>query len=374
MNTLLKPRVLIVIGSLDLGGAEKHLLTILPHLLNHYDITIYVTAHRGLLEPDFISKGINVIGSTQKTALRQNPLSRFFRLSKRFSQLFFYLKNDSYDIIHFFLPGSYLLGGVAAVILKKKHLIMSRRSQNDYQQKHKIGAVIERKLHRHMDIIVGNSHKIVQQLKQEGVTDKQLRLIYNGVVIPDINDHAVHATLTLMIVANLIFYKGHADLLHALALIKDRLPEDWQLLCVGHDGGELKKLMTLTDSLELTAHIQWLGQRLDIPELTMMSDIGLLVSHEEGFSNAILEFMAAGKPMVVTDVGGNAEAITDGVCGLVVPTKQSEKLADAILTLAHNKELRLAYGHAARQRAIEYFSLQHCISGYNKLYADILKN
>ena len=251
---------------------------------------------------------------------------------------------------------------------------MSRRSQNDYQQKHKIGAVIERKLHRHMDIIVGNSHKIVQQLKQEGVTDKQLRLIYNGVVIPDINDHAVHATLTLMIVANLIFYKGHADLLHALALIKDRLPEDWQLLCVGHDGGELKKLMTLTDSLELTAHIQWLGQRLDIPELTMMSDIGLLVSHEEGFSNAILEFMAAGKPMVVTDVGGNAEAITDGVCGLVVPTKQSEKLADAILTLAHNKELRLAYGHAARQRAIEYFSLQHCISGYNKLYADILKN
>ena len=373
MNTILKPHLLIVISSLDLGGTEKHLLTVLPCLLNNYDITIYTTSHRGLLESQFIQQGIRIVGSEQKYFQKRNLMTNFFVLAKRLLQITLQLRRESYDVIHFFLPGSYLLGGVAAVMLNKKHLIMSRRSQNDYQKKHKIGAVIEKKLHRHMNFITGNSHTVMRQLKDEGVKDSQLRLIYNGVMIRNGMSHnTANARVTMMIVANLIFYKGHADLLQALALIKDQLPFDWQLLCVGHDGGELKKLITLTDSLGLSSHIQWLGQRLDIPDLTAMADIGLLVSHEEGFSNAILEFMAAGKPMVVTDVGGNAEAIVDGVCGIVVPPKDCTKLADAILRLATNKELQLSYGDAAKQRAIECFSLERCVAKYNQLYKDVL--
>ena len=305
-------------------------------------------------------------------------MTNFFVLAKRLLQITLQLHRESYDVIHFFLPGSYLLGGVAAVMLNKKHLIMSRRSQNDYQKTHLIATIIEKWLHHRMTFVVGNSEKVIGQLREEGVTQQQLRLIYNGISLSDVReDSHSHkddsiSPFILTIIANLYFYKGHADLLHALALIKDRLPDNWQLLCVGRDAGELNKLTVLADSLGLASHIQWLGQRLDIPELTAMSDIGLLVSHEEGFSNAILEFMAAGKPVVVTDVGGNAEAIIDGVCGLVVPAKDYTQLADAILMLASDKNLRLSYGDAARQRAVEHFSLEQCVSQYNELYKDVL--
>ena len=378
MNAISKPRLLVVISTLDLGGAEKHLLTILPHLLDTYDITIYTTSHRGLLESQFIQQGIRIVGSEQKYFQKRNLMTNFFVLAKRLLQITLQLHRESYDVIHFFLPGSYLLGGVAAVMLNKKHLIMSRRSQNDYQKTHLIATIIEKWLHHRMTFVVGNSEKVIGQLREEGVTQQQLRLIYNGISLSDVReDSHSHkddsiSPFILTIIANLYFYKGHADLLHALALIKDRLPDNWQLLCVGRDAGELNKLTVLADSLGLASHIQWLGQRLDIPELTAMSDIGLLVSHEEGFSNAILEFMAAGKPVVVTDVGGNAEAIIDGVCGLVVPAKDYTQLADAILMLASDKNLRLSYGDAARQRAVEHFSLEQCVSQYNELYKDVL--
>lgn len=383
-SLLLKSRLLIIINSLDLGGAEKHLLTVLPSLVDRYNISIYTTAHTGALAPQFIKQGIKVFGISQEVTKKQNSVFRMLKLARRFLQVFIHLYSESYDVIHFFLPTSYLLGGTASLFLGKKPLIMSRRSQNDYQEKHPISAVYERKLHPHMTAIVANSKKVLNQLKAEGVVEKQLHLIYNGVVTFDnplvvSKDYKkklglLEPTFILTIIANLFFYKGHADLLHALALVKDKLPSNWQIFCVGKDSGELKNLLQLTESLGLSSHIQWLGQRFDIPELIAITDVGLLISHEEGFSNAVLEFMAAGKPMVVTDVGGNAEAVLDGVCGIVVPSKNPEKIADAILKLAHDKDMRLSYGIAAHKRARENFSLQQCVLGYDELYKSVLKS
>lgn len=384
MMSISKPRILIVIGTLVLGGAEKHLLTILPHLLDCYDISIYTTSYQGTLAPAFLRQGIKVLGSNQEPIKKQNPISRIIRLGCRFIKMMMHLQKESYDAIHFFLPGAYLLGGSTAVLLRKNHLVMSRRSQNDYQKNYPFSAMLEKKLHRYMTVITANSKRVAEQLRAEGVTDSQLRLIYNGVVIPQ--DRAIQktnyrstfglssSTCVLTIIANLFFYKGHADLLHALALIKHQLPPDWQLLCVGRDAGELRNLMTLADSLELSPYIQWMGQRFDITELVTITDIGLLVSHEEGFSNAVLEFMVVGKPMVVTDVGGNAEAVLDGISGMVVPAKNIEQIAEAILKLAKDEVLRLSYGVAARQRAIEQFSVEQCVLKYHDLYEEVLKS
>src|SRR5205823_891079 len=122
-----------------------------------------------------------------------------------------------------------------------------------------------------------------------------------------------------IIVANLIPYKAHTDLFHALAQISPKLPADWTLLCVGRDTGYGAKLEKFSQELKLSDHIQFLGERRDVRELLAHAHIGILCSHEEGFANAILEGMTTGLPMIVTDVGGNAEAVVHEKTGLVVP-------------------------------------------------------
>ncbi|MDZ4057391.1 MAG: glycosyltransferase, partial [Polynucleobacter sp.] len=96
-------------------------------------------------------------------------------------------------------------------------------------------------------------------------------------------------------------------------------------------------------------------------------DIGVLCSHEEGFSNAVLESMAARLPMIVTDVGGNAEAVEDGVTGYVIPPKNPVELARALQRLALDPDRRLI-GERGRERVETHFSMATCINDYLSLY------
>jgi glycosyltransferase involved in cell wall biosynthesis len=98
----------------------------------------------------------------------------------------------------------------------------------------------------------------------------------------------------------------------------------------------------------------------------------MLCSHQEGFSNAVLEGMAASLPMIVTNVGGNAEAVLDGECGIVVPPSDPPRLAEAIARLAKSPELRTAFGGAARRRVTEHFSLESSVEAYDAMYRALL--
>jgi glycosyltransferase involved in cell wall biosynthesis len=180
--------------------------------------------------------------------------------------------------------------------------------------------------------------------------------------------------LTLIIVANLITYKGHGDLFRALDSVAEKMPSSWQLLCVGRDDGLGASLLELARELRIDSRVKLIGSRRDIPDLLAGANIGILSSHEEGFSNAILEGMAAALPMVVTAVGGNAEAVVDGETGLVVPARDPEALGAAILRLASDGELRKQMGAAARRRAEEQFSMERCIQRYDEVYRGLIRN
>ena len=166
--------------------------------------------------------------------------------------------------------------------------------------------------------------------------------------------------------------KGHADLIDALARVKDRLPTGWRLLCVGRDDGIRASLEARAAARELAGNIRWLGERDDVAEVLAAADLGILCSHEEGFSNAVLESMAAGLAMVVTDVGGNREAVLDGVTGLVVPPHTPETLGEAIAILAADPARRRAMGEAGRARVAERFSLDRCVADHDRLYRALI--
>ena len=179
-------------------------------------------------------------------------------------------------------------------------------------------------------------------------------------------------SIVLIMVANLIPYKGHADLVSALGEVALKMPQPWHLICVGRDQGHGPQLRDQVSKLGLEKNIHFLGERNDVPQLLKASDIGVLSSHEEGFSNAVIEGLAAGLPMIVTKVGGNAEAVTEGETGLVVPPRDSSALGRAILQLASNPLLRSRMADAARERAAHDFSIESCVEKYDRLYRDLL--
>ena len=380
-------KVFYVIGSMELGGAEQHLLRVSSALrAQGYAPEVFALTIGGPLTQAFADNCIPVHG----VRLPQ-WLTRFLRHERAvawagliFSSgaLWWLYWRRRPQVVHFFLPAAYIVGGVVALFGPRMRRVMSRRSLNLYQDKHKLFRRIEHWLHPRMDLVCGNSKAVVSDLQAEGIEPTRLRLIYNGMPLERFEAclprAQVRASLGLSddclvfaIVANLIPYKGHDDLIDALGLIRDRLPADWACLCIGRDDGIGPALRARAESLNIGDHMRFLGSRKDVPDLLCSADIGVLCSHEEGFSNAVLEGMAAGLPMVVTDVGGNAEAVVQGDTGLVVPPKSPETLSAALLNMAEHPH-RSEFGARGLDRVTRVFSMEACVQGYRQIYEEPL--
>jgi len=380
-----KPAILFVTSSLDVGGTERQLALISTALrARGWSISVFSTGGEGRFAEVLRRDRISVIVPPRSGRRGLGILlgGRAFRLPLAVFHLFRVLWTGQFAIVHFFLPEAYITGAPLAYLLRTRLLVMSRRSLNNYQQNVPLGGFIERRLHSLMAAVLANSRSVAKQLEGEGVAARRIGLIYNGVgetgraCVGRAQLRAVlgleEAALVLVIIANLIPYKGHLDLIQALGRIAGRMPPSWQLLVVGRDEGVGAAIRSRAEALGLSPHVSLLGVRSDIPDLLNASDIGVLASHQEGFSNAIIEGMQAGLPMIVTDVGGNAEAVVDGETGIVVAPRDPDALADAILRLACDGELRQRYGEAGRRRVEAHFSLEACVGAYEALYRGLL--
>ncbi|MEP4378182.1 MAG: glycosyltransferase [Alphaproteobacteria bacterium] len=370
-------RVLVVVPLLAVGGAEKHIATVYPRLrASGFDIRIVTARPQAVLDQGLRDAGVPVFNTH---AWRPSPLRQLAACINIGRQI----RSWRPDIVHFFLPEAYILGGLTAWLLRHPRLTMSRRSLNNYQFGRPWVARLEKFLHRRMTALVANSDAVRHELSAEGVPDTRLHVIRNGVPdemfdpIPkaqaraklDLSDEA----LVMTCVANLIPYKGHADLIDALALCADAMPDDWRLLLAGRDDGIGTTLEAQATQAGIASHIRFLGGQANIADVLASSDLGLLCSHQEGSPNSVLESMAAGLPMVVTDAGGTAEAVADGVTGLVAPMNDSSAIATAIRTLVRDPARRAAMGQAGQARARELHSLEACTNAYTRLYEMLLE-
>jgi glycosyltransferase involved in cell wall biosynthesis len=382
----LTARLAIVIGSLDLGGAERQLAQILPRLdRGRWEIDVLTLTSRGVLADELERAGIGIrTPPLANRATRPGFLRRATRAVLLSPWLWLWFARRRPDIVHFVLPEAYLIGGVCALAAGLRRKVMSRRSLAVYQTHHPVLARIERALHPYMQLVVANSDAIRRDLLDEGLPDERIVVIPNGVDTdtfrPDASRRAEvrralalrDDALVMISVANLIPYKGHDVLFEALAKVAPSLPESWRLLCVGRDDGIGVALESTARRLGIADNVTFLGPRHDVPELLSASDLALLCSDEEGFPNAALEAMASQLPMVATRVGGTVEAVVDGVTGLLVPPRMPSALAEAALRLATDADERMRMGIAARARVEERFSLDACVSAYSALYAQIL--
>lgn len=378
--------ILVLIGSLDRGGCETHLLRVLPILQrNGFDIYVQLLSHPGALAAEMSAAGVKVIGPmlVANAARSKSLLFRVARLMVSGAQFAVNLYRLKPDLVHFFLPASYVFGGPISFLKLGVRRVMSRRSLNHYMAHRPLIKMIEQTLHRKMDAVMGNSEAVIKQLIQdEGVPENKVHLVYNGVEIDkrvqvgSLNSPVFNvpcpAGIVISVVANLIPYKGHIDLLYALAKASLTAEVKWTLLLAGRDDGLGQEILRVSDELGIAQRVTLLGPCDDVSSLLLVSDIFVLPSHEEGFSNALLEAMIAGKAIVATDVGGNAEALNGGAAGLIVPPRDPDALCSALSRLLTDRELRVQLGSIAKVRAESVFTIDSCVAGYQKLYNSLL--
>jgi glycosyltransferase involved in cell wall biosynthesis len=215
----------------------------------------------------------------------------------------------------------------------------------------------------------------------EGCPLEKIVIIPNGIATPSVPttasahgraqalsvnaDDKVVGTIT-----RLVWKRGHEELLRAAALVARAEPAA-KLLVVG-DGPLRRSLEDQALSLGLNGGVRFLGAVPQAARLLPHFDVFVLSSVWEGMSNGLLEAMAAGRPVVATRVGGNPEVVVDGESGLLVPPKDPQALADAVLRLLRDRELAGRLGEAARRRVASEFTLEQMVQRLETLYDDLL--
>jgi glycosyltransferase involved in cell wall biosynthesis len=375
-------RLLVVTESLGVGGTESHLIRTLPCLAEFgWSVVTYCLTERGERASQAEAAGVEVLAAPP-LARHKASLIYPVHVALASNKLYWLIRRWRPHIAHFYLPAPYLIGAHVAGLIRTPIQIMSRRSLSEYQRNWPLVARLEQRLHPRMDAVIGNSRAVVRQLIGEGIPEAKVRLIYNGIetshALPNRNE--ARRSLGLdddvfvgVVVANLIHYKGYRELIRGLSHVQSELPSSWRILLAGRDYGLRAELETLAAARGISHRIQFLGESSDIPRLLAAADFGLLTSREEGFSNVILEGMAAGLAMIVTDVGGNAEAVVHGETGIVVPPRNPKAIAEAILELVRNPEQRKRFGDAARKRVEKEFSIDKCVKAHADLYEETLQ-
>jgi glycosyltransferase involved in cell wall biosynthesis len=178
----------------------------------------------------------------------------------------------------------------------------------------------------------------------------------------------VDGELLIVSVGNLYPVKGHAFLLQALSeLARSSDVPSWRLALAGR-GSEAEHLAQLANRAGLDHRVHFLGFRADVPDILAAADVWVMPSLSEGLPLALLEAMFAGKAIAASAVGGIPEAVASEEHGLLVPPQDPAALTAVLARLLRSRELRAALGAAARQRAMQEFSVTHMADAYERLY------
>ncbi len=370
-------KIFNLIGSLDRGGTEGQ-LTLLATRLDRTRFTPIVGLMQdgGPLIPVVRAAGVP-IEIVPFRGVRASPLT----LGKQLSQLVSAIRHHQPDIVHGWLYWGYVLGTLAARLAGIRCIVSSRRGLGIFKENRPAWRLAERLSNRVTVSVVANSEAVREDTAQrEGLPRERIRVIRNAVdtrrfgirrkawaeILPNL---PAGRFPVVAMVANCKQYKDHGTFLRAWENIAARLPNACALL-IG-DGEERAAIAAEIARRNLGSSAWMLGERGDVPDLLAVADIAVLSSREEGLPNAVLEAMAAGLPVVATDVGGVPELVQDGETGYLVPPGDDEAMADAIAYLAEDADTRAALGASGRFLAEFEFGVERMVMEYQELYREL---
>jgi len=230
------------------------------------------------------------------------------------------------------------------------------------------------------DAIIAPSCQMAEEYAMtNGLVPDRVAVIYNGIDLNRYGSHICDARYRLGIpgedfvigfVGRLDKVKNLVGLLHAFRIALDLSSLSLRLVVVG-DGREMARLKALAEKLDMKNRVTFLGMRDDIPVCLSAMDIYAQPSFYEGHSNTILEAMAAGLPVITTDVGGTPEIITHQKNGLLFQPEDYRGMAESMVWLAENIEERCNLVDAARETVRQRFSVKAMVDSYTELFTKL---
>lgn len=350
-------RVLNIVGSLELAGTEQYIVRVAP-LLRQYgiDVEICVLDRRGPLLAIAESAGIRVHGMHARSRRSAGLAFAGLATVKEIARL---IRRGGFDIVHSYLFHAEVVGTPAARLAGVRRVIISRRAVYPWRRPKGLHYfLLETATNAFAHEVIANSFVVLHDAERtERLLPRSRAVIYNGVDAASypLATPGTSQPLRLVTVGALEPRKGHEYGLGALRLILDA-GIDARLTVVG-GGSDENILRRIAKETSIDQQVLFAGPQLDPRPFLVDADIFLLPSRQEGFSNALLEAMASGLPVVATDVGGNREAVIDGEGGAVVRPLDPSAIAEAVLKLAGARDHLAGIGAANRQRVAEVFSL-----------------
>ncbi len=275
----------------------------------------------------------------------------------------------------FFLDAS-LVGPVAARLAGAR-FIAGRRDMGIWYTRNNLKLL--RLVGRLVDRVIANSRAVGDHVvREEGIPADRLSIIFNGLEPTQPGEGAgapvpgvPEGVPVVGIVANLRQVKRHEDLIRAIALVRETVP-DVQLVIVGE--GELEQaLRALADSCGVAAATHFLGRVTAPRSVVRRFTVAALCSESEGLSNALMEYLSEGKPSVCTDAGGNPELVTDGYNGFLYPVGDVSGLADRLVRLLTDAALVGSMGMNA-SRSVARLGIPEMLAQHMAVYDSILQD
>lgn len=375
----MKPAVLQLIDSFNQGGSERQALqlTRLLYKSGRYKVHLACLSPGGSLR--------STIDDLELGEIPSFPLSSFYDRNavtqlRRFTR---WLKSARIDILHthdFYTNVFGMSGGVLARLPVRIASMRETSGMRSAAQAH-----VQRFLYSLSHHIVANSNAVRDKLIADGTSAEKVTVVYNGLDLRRLDMHVSRQEALAMlgvpanpprrfvsIVANMRHeVKDYPMFLRAARHVKEAVP-DAAFLLAGE--GELSdSLRALARELGIQDSTVFLGRCENVAELLSVSEACVLSSKAEGFSNSILEYMAAARPVVVTEVGGAREVVVEGETGYLVASGDDATMAARLIALLRDPETARRMGEGGRRVVEEKFSCEAQLARTEELYDRLLK-
>lgn len=357
-------RLLVVTDQMEVGGSQRQIARLLEHIdRQRFEPTLVFFANPSHLLEGIRNAGVRTVHIPKTRRVDPAFVLRFRR----------FLREERFEVVHAFsLSAEWwcaLLGGAAA----GTSLITSIRGTYGWYSRWEWR--VKRYGVRRSRWVVSNSRAGAElAFREMGLPADRLHIVPNGISMPverSIQERAAlrqslgirREEILALYVGRLVAIKNIESLLRAVKLVPH---PDFRLLLAG-EGPERRRLQEL--AAPLGDRVRFLGECQAIDGLLQASDYLLLTSRKEGLSNTILEAMAAGRPVIASDVGGNPELVTPDENGLLYPSDDVQALAACMTAMNEAPDLRARLGKRGREMASSRFSTEAMVESMEAIYA-----
>lgn len=351
-------RVLHIINSMSVGGAQKLLVDLLPMLKeNHVDASLLVLFSSNTEYCHILKKeGVRVYSC---------EVANLYNLKVIFKLLSF---RNSFDIFHFHLFPSLYWGALFSLFTNKKIIYTEHNTHN---RRRNISAIrlLEKIVYSRYNSIISITNETQNNLLnwlnlKDGFT--KFNVVKNGVNLKLFSPVNVKPSFNILMVSRFSIAKDQDTLIRAFSLLSIDYPQ-LSLWFVG-DGERLNDCVNLVKQLNIESKVKFLGERLDVQNLIQNCFCGVQSSHWEGFGLTAVEFMGCGKPIIASNVDGLSQIVADA--GLLFPTGDAESLANQIKKLLDDSRFYNDISARCFNRAQNY-DIKFMVNGYLNLYESI---